>query len=73
MQSVKNSSNTTLLGDTEDQEAAETEEEKMQVAVFAEEDLLTRFVKELRKFSIKTREAELLSSDDDIYSSQQLL
>ena len=73
MQSVKNSSNTALLGDTEDQEAAETEEEKMQVAVFAEEDLLTRFVKELRKFSIKTREAELLSSDDEIYSSQQLL
>ena len=71
-ESVKNSSNTALLGDTEDQEAAETEEEKMQVAAFAEEDLLTRFVKELRKFSIKTREAELLSSYDEIYSSQQL-
>ena len=85
-ESVNNSSNTALPGDTEDQEAAETEEEEMQVV--AEEDLLTmiqknlfeqyreqevaRFVKELRKGSIKTREAELLSSYDEIYSSQQL-
>ena len=81
--SVNNSSNTALPGDTNDQEAAETEEEKMQVV--AGEDLLTmnlfeqyreqevaRFVKELRKGSIKTREAELLSSYDEIYSSQQL-
>ena len=82
-ESVKNSSNTALLGDTEDQEAAETEEE---MQVVGEQDMLTmtqknlleqyreqevaRFVKELRKGSIKTREAELLSSYDEIYSSQ---